>query len=54
MGMHQPLAVPAIAWTPPCGGRQRQQGLALYVILILVLLAVILALWASRTAIFWK
>lgn len=52
MGTHHPLAVPAAAWTPPCGGRQRQQGLALYVILILVLLAVILALWASRTAIF--
>lgn len=32
--------------------RQHQQGLALYVILILVLLAVILALWASRTAVF--
>lgn len=37
---------------PRRGAVHRQQGLALYVILILLLLAVILALWASRIAIF--
>ncbi len=32
--------------------RQSQQGIALYIVLVIVLLSMLLALWASRTAIF--
>ena len=32
--------------------KKHQQGIALYVIIVLVLLSMLLALWASRTALF--
>lgn len=35
-----------------CAPKGQQQGMALYVVMVLVLLSVILGLWASRTAIF--
>ena len=36
----------------PSGRRQRQRGVALFVVLVLVMLAMLLALWASRSAFF--
>ena len=32
--------------------RKNQQGISLYVVIVIVLLSMLLALWASRTALF--
>lgn len=36
----------------PCFPRERQKGVALFIVIVLVLLSMLLALWASRSALF--
>lgn len=38
--------------TTPCRRRQRQSGVTLYVVIVFVLLSMLLALWAARSALF--